>query len=496
MLKILSSQQTNALDDFTIRHTPIASINLMEAACRAFVEWYTQRFDPAQKVGIVCGTGNNGGDGLGIARILQQASYRVNVWVVHGAAKETEDFKKNLDRLKGKVIPADFTVASAIDVFSGCDILLDAILGSGLSRPVEGIYRQAIQSINSSPAIRVAVDIPSGLFADKHSEGDIVKADYTVSFQLPKLSFMFPENHQYVGAWEVVDIGLSKSFVGEAKSDNYYITKKSIKAILKQRSAFAHKGDFGRALLIAGSYGKMGACVLAARAALRSGIGLLTLHVPKVGYPIVQSAVPEAMVSVDTHSEIFSVAPSFNAFNVIGIGPGLGQAEETFPALVKVLGSGKPIVIDADALNMIGSHKALHLIPAGSILTPHPKEFERLVGRWKDDFERLERQIRLAKEMKCIVILKGGCTSITTPEGLTYFNSSGNPGMATGGSGDVLTGILTGLLAQKYSAEETAIVGVYLHGLSGDIATREKGMNSLIASDLIDFLPAAFKDIY
>lgn len=496
MLKILDTKQIRELDDFTIRSTPIASIDLMERACEAFAEWFVERFDPSQKIGMVCGTGNNGGDGLGIARILYDASYHVNVWMVRGPAGESDDFKKNLTRLKDKIKVNDFSELLDEGTFEGCDILLDGIFGSGLSRPAEGIYGQAIRAFNRTKAIRIAIDIPSGLFADRHSEGEIVKAHYTLSFQLPKLAFMFPENHPYVGTWEVVDIGLSRPFIKESRSSYYYLTKKGIKKLHRPRSTFDHKGNYGRALLVAGSHGKMGACILSAQAAVRAGVGLLTVQVPKDGYPIIQSTVPEAMALVDLHDKFFTTSPDLGSFDVIGIGPGIGQAEETGQAFRKVLASGKPMVIDADALNILGIHRdALGLVPAGSILTPHPKEFERLMGSWKNDFERLEKQVSLAKDIKCVIVLKGAHTSIATPEGLTYFNCTGNPGMATGGSGDVLTGILTGLLAQKYSATDASILGVYLHGLAGDLAAIDKGMDSLIASDLVDYLPSAFKEL-
>lgn len=495
MLKILSAQQIRELDVYTIQHEPIASIDLMERACQAFVQWFVQRYDASHKIGIICGTGNNGGDGLGIARLLRDWSYPVSVWIVRGSVKETDDFKINLKRLPQEIKVKDFGDAAKADL-SSCHILIDAIFGSGLSRPAEGSYEQAILAINSSDAVRVAVDIPSGLFPDKHSSGTIINAHYTATFQSAKLSFLLPENHSYVGEWCVVDIGLSKIFLKDVSTPYYYLTRKYVKKILKQRSTFDHKGNNGRALLIAGSYGKMGACILAARAALRAGVGLLTTHVPQTGYSIIQSAVPEAMASVDGHQETFSSPPALDGFDVIGIGPGLGQTEGTLHALRKILEAGKPMVIDADALNLVGAHRELlHVIPPGSILTPHPKEFERISGSWSDDFERLEKQINFSKETKSVVVLKGAHTSIATPDGQVYFNSTGNPGMATGGSGDVLTGILTGLLAQKYTATDAAILGVYLHGLSGDLAAREMGMSSLIASDLIDFLPLAFRNL-
>ena len=496
MLKVLNADQIKSCDAYTIEHEPIASIDLMERACRAFVSWFTPRFTVTQKVGVVCGTGNNGGDGLGIARMLIDWGYSVKVWVVRGEVKNSEDFTKNLSRLSGKTDLFDITSDADQGLFHDRNVLIDAIFGSGLSRPAEGIYAQAIECINKTQAITIAVDIPSGLLSDRHSTGAIVKADYTVSFQLPKLAFMLPENNSFVGAWHLVDIGLSKKYLEEADVSYFFLTRKGVKKKMKPRSKFDHKGNNGKALLIAGSYGKMGACILGARAALRSGIGLLTVHVPPLGYNIVQTSVPEAMASIDVNEKMFTAAGSVEAFDVIGIGPGIGQDQKTAGGFAEVLHHGKPMVIDADALNILSGHRELlHQVPSGSILTPHPKEFERLTGLWSNDFDRLEKQKQLASETKSVIVLKGAHTSIALPDGKVFFNSTGNPGMATGGSGDVLTGILTGLLAQGYSAGDAAILGVYLHGLSGDLACQEKGMNSLIASDLVDQISQAFRKI-
>lgn len=495
MLKILSSQQIRELDAYTIAHEPIKSIDLMERACDVFVEWFMREFASPRKIGIICGTGNNGGDGLAIARLLSEVNYPVKVWIVRGNAPTTEDFKINFERIQGKLDLYDIVSTSDQGLFSDRDILIDAIFGSGLSRPVEGIYEQAINCINQSNAVKIAVDLPSGLMSDKTSTGKIVKADYTILFQLPKLAFLMPENYRYVGDWRIVDIGLSKVFLKEADTSYYYLTKNSIRQKIRKREKFDHKGTYGHALLIAGSFGKMGACVLSARACLRSGVGLLTVHVPKSGYTIVQTSVPEAMASV-YEEDYFSGELQTSGYAAIGVGPGLGQAKETSNALLILLEQGKSLVIDADSLNILAANREwIKQIPSGSILTPHPKEFERLVGSWQNDFERLEKQKQLSIDTKTVVILKGAHSSIASPDGKVYFNSTGNPGMATGGSGDVLTGILTGLLAQGYSAIDAAIIGVYLHGLSGDMAAREKGQHSLIASDLIDYLPAAFKSV-
>ncbi len=496
MLKILNADQIKACDAYTIQHEPVASIDLMERACRAFVSWFTQRFTVTEKIGVVCGTGNNGGDGLGIARMLIDWGYSVKVWVIRGDGKTSEDFARNLSRLPNKVDLSDITSEADQGLFHDCNVLIDAIFGSGLSRPVEGIYGQAIAGINKTRAIRIAVDIPSGLLSDRHSTGTIVQANHTVSFQLPKLAFMLPENNSFVGAWHLVDIGLSKKYLEGVDSTYFFLTRKGVKKKLKPRLKFDHKGNNGKALLIAGSYGKMGACILGARAALRSGIGLLTLHVPPSGYNIVQTSVPEAMASIDVNEKMFTNAGSVDAFDAIGIGPGIGQDQKTAAGFADVLHHRKPMVIDADGLNILSGHRELlKKVPSGSILTPHPKEFERLTGQWPNDFDRLEKQKQLSSETKSVIVLKGAHTSIALPDGKVFFNSTGNPGMATGGSGDVLTGILTGLLAQGYSAGDAAILGVYLHGLAGDLAYHDKGLNSLIASDLVDQIPAAFRKI-
>src|SRR6478736_7964094 len=413
MLKILSAKQTKELDQFTIEKEPIASIDLMERACIAFVDWFGLHFRPDKKIGIVCGPGNNGGDGLGIARMLKELGYSIKVWIVKGDLKESEDFKTNFKRIEGKIGLYEISKESDRGLFTGCDVLIDAIFGSGLSRPAEGIFAQVISCINQTDAVRIAVDIPSGLFADAPSDGAIVHADHTVTFQLPKLAFFFPENHKWVGQWHLVDIGLNKGFIKSTSASNYFVSDRSIKKILRPRDRFSHKGNYGHALLIAGSHGKMGACVLGAKAALRSGVGLLTVHVPTCGYTIIQTSAPEAMASVDSSENYFSSVPENLNYSSIGVGPGLGTNSETVIAFAKILKKfKKPMVIDADALNMLSlNQELLQLIPEGSILTPHPKEFERLAGEWKNDFERLELLRSFSMKLKSIIVLKGAYTS-------------------------------------------------------------------------------------
>lgn len=495
MLKILTTSQIRELDAYTIKHEPITSIDLMERACQAFYSWFIGKFSTQQTIGVVCGTGNNGGDGLGIARLLREQGYDVKVWIVRGSMPESEDFKVNLKRIHGKLPVFEIISETDQNLFTDRAVLIDAIFGSGLSRPADGIYAQAIRCVNNTHTVRIAMDIPSGLMTDKPSEGEVVQADHTITFQLPKLAFLFPQSSRYVGSWHVVDIALSKKFIAAAASDYSLLEENDIKNLLRPRSKFQHKGNFGHALLIAGSYGKMGAAILSARAVLRSGAGLLTVHVPGCGYDIMQISVPEAMVSVDVNEEVLSSFPDTKSYSAIGIGPGIGQDKKTIRAFTSLLeGAQKPLVIDADALNILGiNHELIHLLPKNTVLTPHPKEFERLVGSWKNDFERLKKQIDFSVKTGTIVLLKGAHSSISTPEERVYFNNTGNPGMATAGSGDVLTGIIAGLLSQGYSALESTLIGCWVHGSAGDGASGHFSQISMTASDIVDYLPGAFR---
>jgi len=497
MKKILSVSQIRELDAWTISHEPVAGIDLMKRACKAFVSWFTPSFHTSSRIAVICGTGNNGGDGAGIARLLEAWGYTPHVYITRGR-KESPDFKTNLDRLPASLPVSEITGTEGIE-FDQFDVIIDALFGSGLTRPAEGVEEAVIRAINSSGAVVVSVDIPSGLMADSSSTGAIVQANHTVSFQLPKLSFMLPASGAFVGEWHIVDIGLDKQFIRDAPCSNFYVTRSLVASRIQPRKKFAHKGTFGHALLVAGSYGKMGAAVLCARAALRTGAGLLSVYGPSSGNSILQIAVPEAMFLADAGDQYLTTGLSedFGRYSVIAAGPGLGTHVATLQVFTELMkSSDKPMVVDADALNMLASNPdLLQLLPKGSILTPHPKEFERLAGSWQDDFERLEKQRRLAKETGCIWVLKGAHTSIADTEGNIYFNATGNPGMATGGSGDVLTGITAALLSQGYAPLDAAIVGVYVHGLAGDLAYYERGSHALIASDIVEFIPAAFRKL-
>ena len=498
-MKIFSAEQTHRTDQYTIEHEPIASIDLMERAAGAFTGWVTGHYKPQGRIYTFCGTGNNGGDGLAASRMLIEKGWEVIPYTVKASGKKTPNFETNLRRLRELTEVRNIENEEDLKAeITNKDLIVDALFGSGLTRPVASLHAAVIRFINESPAQVIAIDVPSGLFCDAHSEGgEIVRAKHVVTFQMPKLAFFMPENAPYVGRWHVVDIGLSREFIAKEPATYHYLQKSYVRKLLKQRDRFAHKVQFGRILLIEGSYGKMGAAVLSAKACLRTGAGLVTVHVPECGYNILQTAVPEAMVSADVNDRYIFSVPDLEPYNALGIGPGIDQHIDTYDVLHRILGSyKKPIVLDADALNIIAAHPdLLNKIPEGSILTPHPGEFKRLAGSWVHDFERLEKQMAMSKQYKIFIVLKGHYTGISTPEGKVYFNSTGNPGMATGGSGDVLTGILASLLGQYYQPGAAAVLGVYLHGLAGDLASELRGEEALIASDIVDHLSDAYHEL-
>lgn len=497
-MKLFSAEEIRLWDQYTIEHEPIFSIDLMERAAGKCVEWLERNNYTDKTFQIFCGKGNNGGDGLAIASMLAERKFPVAVHILEFGHKGTDDFQINLARLHQHP-ETDIRFVQTEDnfhEFNKSDIIIDALFGSGLNRGLEGVTASLVNHINRSGCEIISIDIPSGLFTDRSSlEETVVKASHTLSFQCFKQAFLVAENSEFIGEVHILDIGLHADFLQTAISQSELIDDSLIRSVYKPRNRFAHKGNFGHALLIAGSYGKMGAAVLSAKACLRSGVGLLTCHIPKCGYDILQASIPEAMVMTDFNSS-FNTKPDddLSKYKSIGIGPGIGTAIETKNMLREILESyNAPVVLDADALNSIASQKdLLKIIPALSILTPHPKEFERLFGATANEFDRIELALQKSKELNIIIVLKGHHTLIATPGGKRFFNSTGNAGMATGGSGDVLTGILTGLLAQGYSSTDAAILGVYIHGLAGDMAAEEKSMEAMIAGDIIGHLPDAF----
>ena len=496
-MKVLSPQQIRDADAFTIKNEPIASIDLMERACKAFVSEFQKSINTDSPVWVVCGTGNNGGDGLGIARMLIEQGVQVEVWLSGYHENGSPDFKANLERLHTLQKTRDAATISTEKAPKNL-VVVDALFGSGLSRPLEGQAVELVAFLNGLDCQRVAVDIPSGLFCDKPQNGfPAFKAHLTISFQAPKLAFLLPENYPYAGRWKIVDIGLSADYLAGVDTAYYYQKEGDADLLVPRRPVFAHKGDAGRVLLVSGSKGKVGAAILAASACMRAGAGLLTVHTPGCAVIPLHSSVPEAMVEEDPHYDFVThLSPEgLQAYDTVAIGPGIGTHAATAGALANLLKAvSSPVVMDADALNIISQNKALLAsIPPNSVLTPHPGEFRRLVGSWANDYERLEKQIEFSKTHQLIVVLKGAFTSISTPAGEVFFNSTGNPGMATAGSGDVLTGMVSGFLSQGFSPIKSTRIAVFCHGLSGDLACERTGEYSLVASDIIDSLPIALR---
>lgn len=498
-MKIFRSEQIRQLDALTIQNAPVSSIDLMERAAGKIFRWITERFDRSRTIFILIGPGNNGGDGLALARMLFLHGYTVEPCYISFAARTTAEWEINRKRLEESgVILKIVKEPDQIPFLTSESIVVDAIFGSGLTRPVEGLAAEIIRMINGSGALTVAIDVPTGLFCEDNSGNipeNIIRADHTLTFQFPKIAFMFADNAQFTGEWQVLDIGLHEATIRNTLTSYYYVDRQHVKPLLKNRNKFDHKGRFGHGLLIAGSYGKMGAAVLSARACMKTGIGLTTCHIPSCGYTIMQTAVPEAMAVTDASEYFISDAGETGKFDAIAIGPGIGTGKVTQEAMGKFLKDcTRPLVIDADALNILSMNRDLmQYLPEGSILTPHPGEFDRLAGKSESGYERMMKQVKLSADFKCIVVLKGANTSISMPDGKVLFNSTGNPGMATGGSGDVLTGMLLSLLAQGYDAADASVAGVYLHGLAGDIAAGEASYESIIASDIINSIGTAFK---
>ncbi len=502
MIKILPVEKIRDADAYTIKNEPIASIDLMERAVFQCFEWIIKKKPTQKSIKIFCGTGNNGGDGLVLARLLAAAKFNIETYIVRFSKKSSADFQTNYERLKSMQQSNILDIIELNDIpsISPEDLVIDALFGSGLTKPPEGIAASTIMAINQSKAIVISIDIPSGMFSDSLTDtrkGPVVFADYTLTFELPKFSFFFPESDVMIGQWHVLPIGLSSVFINAEKVNHYLIEQQDVSTILIPRKRFSHKGQYGHALLLSGSCGKMGAAVLASQACLRAGAGLLTTHIPQVGYNIIQTAVPEAMVSIDESETHLTGINNIENFDAVAIGPGIGQAEETAGALKNIIQTvRKPFILDADALNILSENKTwLSFLPAGSILTPHPREFERFAEKATNSMDRNEIQRQFSIKYGVYVILKGAFTCISTPQGNCFFNPTGNPGMATAGSGDVLTGILLGLMAQGYSSIDTCILGVYLHGLAGDYAAKQKSPEAMIASDITANLGRAFKQL-
>ena len=502
-MKIFTNTQIHELDQYTIEHEPISSVDLMERAAKAITRTISEQWSNSTPVVVFAGPGNNGGDALAVARMLAESNYHVAVYLFNISSHLSADCATNRQRLRDcKQIKAFIEVTQEFEPpqLEADTLVVDGLFGSGLNKPLAGGFASLVKYINASPSQVVSIDLPSGLMSEDNTynvRSNIIRADLTLTLQQPKLAFFFPENQAYIGRLRVLDIRLSEEGIQKIDAQYNIIEENEIRPLLMDRDRFAPKGNMGNALLIAGSYGMGGAAVLATKACLRAGAGKITVHSPKRNNMILQISVPEAVVHLDQEETIFSEAIDTEDYQALGIGPGLGQSETTAIALIAQLRRTQcPAVVDADALNMLANHRAwLMQLPKGLIFTPHPKEFDRLEGHSADSYERLTKARELAERLQGYVILKGHHSALCCPDGHVTFNSTGNAGMATAGSGDVLTGIITALLARGYQQKEACLIGMYLHGLAGDIATRQLGMESLIASDIIQYLPQAFLKI-
>lgn len=499
-MKVLSAEQIREADRYTINNEPVSSVQLMERASALCAQWLLNRYNGDQTFRIFCGNGNNGGDGLCIARLLLQHKRKV-VAVLVGDAAPSADNVVQLQLLHATENAEVLKYYSGSEVESNeNEIVIDAIFGSGLNRQPENEFADAIKAINKSDATVVAIDIPSGLcadFNDDQSTDCIVKADFTLTFHAPKFTFLISDYSDYVGEFIVLDIGLMKSFTEKVKSFAEYFTMEEAGALLHHRSKFSHKGTFGHALIVAGSEGKTGAAILSSRAALRTGAGLVTAFVPIISRDVMQAAVPEVMVIAGEENNFIAGRIPATRFDAVGVGPGLGTDNSVVTSLKLLLNEFQgPMVWDADALNILAENKTwLEFLPPLTILTPHPGEFDRLTMKHTSGKERLKTQIHFAQRYNVIVVLKGAHTSVAFPDGSVTFNSSGNPGMATAGSGDVLTGLITSLLAQGYNRSQSAMLGVFVHGIAGDIAASVSGQEGMIAGDIVDHIGGAMRMI-
>jgi len=487
-------------DKATIKKNGITSIKLMERAANLCFQWLQQRVKPNDvKIHIFCGVGNNGGDGLVITRYLMENNYNVTSYIVNFSQKRSKNFLINYEHVKDiGDWPEVISNENEFPDIEENDLVIDALFGHGLSRAPEGFTKKLIQHINQQQVFTLAIDLPSGLYSNKtvEDEKNVLKANHILTFQYPKLAFFLSENKNFLESWEVIDIGLDNDFVESLHPILNYTTKNDILPIYKFRKKWDHKGSFGHSLLIGGSFGKIGAITLASKSALKIGSGLVTAYVPKCGYQIIQTAIPEVMTEVDS-DDVLAYFNFKTKATVIGIGSGMGTAEKTAKGFEKFIKENKiPLVIDADAINLLAKDKnLLNFLPVNTVLTPHPKELERLIGNWKNDYDKLSKALEFAKKHDCILVLKDAITAIVTKDA-TYFNSTGNPALATAGSGDVLTGIITGLIAQNYTPLDAAIFGVYMHGLTADLGSLEIGYETFTASSILDYLPNAFISLF
>lgn len=488
-MKIFTTQQIKEIDRLTMRYEPISSEELMERAALVLYGWLAARVDPSTRIVVLCGSGNNGGDGLALARLLHLNGFWVEVF--HLVSERcSPEFALNLERLQQLHLHVNalHDTAPLPPLPPNC-LVVDALFGAGLSRPLQGPLAALVEHINASEARVVAIDMPSGMMGEQHrAEHPTVRAHVCLTLGQPKLSLLLPEAEVAAPRWEVLDIGLHPQALAEVSTPFLMPTAADIGAMMRPLSPFAHKGSQGHVLVVGGSTGTMGAALLCAQGASRSGAGLVTAHVPEAALPLLLQRQPEVLSSCGER-----IAP--RRYTAAAIGPGLSTSDGAVRLLIELLEQPSlPLLLDADALNIIAQRTELWAkVPKGTVITPHPKEFERLFGPTTSGYERLQRARQAAQQHGVVVVLKGAYTQVCLPNGEVHINPTGNAGMACGGSGDVLAGLIAGLLAQGYSPERAAIVGVFAHGLSGDLAAQKLGPLGMNSTDIANFVAEALK---
>ncbi len=503
-MKLFTTEEIRAIDRRTIEQEGVPSLELIERVAEGVADEISSRWRSNKPTMVFAGPGNNGADALGAARLLFERGFRPEVFLFNiGGDKLSTDCAASRDRMLAEV--PDIIFHEVKDRFSMPKIttnhlVIDGLFGSGLREELQGGFKSLVQYINDENATVVSIDLPSGMFGDWNPQivnRNTIHATLTLAIQFPRISFFIPDNAELIGEWKIIDIGLSEKAIATSPANFCLVEQRDVHRRLRHRKEFASKADFGSGILYAGSYGMMGAAILAARGALRAGVGKLTVNSPKCGYQIMQSSVPEALFRHNRGEiNIIDIHPERD-FSAIAVGPGIGTNELTVKAVKDFLASiNQPVILDADALNCIAIKPSiLNTIPVLSILTPHAGEFDRLFGPQPSAEARLRKAIEMAKYYNILIILKGRYTAIVRPDGKVYFNSSGCPAMATAGSGDVLTGVLLSMLAQGYPAELASLIAVCVHGLAGEMAAAEQGEYGVTAGDIASYIGKAISEI-
>ena len=501
MRKILTSKQMHEVDAYTVKSEQISSLDLMERASKTVADVIMDLFGTDRRMFVFAGPGCNGGDALAVSRMLAHSAYEVHVFLFNPKGRLADDCRTNMERLllMDNVDFHEVTSEFTPPALSATDVVVDGLFGTGLSAPLSGFFANLVHVINASASTVVSIDVPSGLMTEDNSSNNlshVVRADMTLTFQLEKLSYLFAENESFVGGLRVLDIGLVDPDCNATSTPYYIYERKDAEETLKRRSKFAHKGTFGHACLIAGKKGMAGAAVMAAKSCMRSGVGKLTVHTNADNLFPLQCVVPEAILDIE--EAVFFSSPFLSShYDALAIGPGLGTSDITKSAMAQQMVSfNTPMVLDADALNILSANPQLiKSVPQDSILTPHKKELAGLIGKTSNSFEELQLTRELARNNGFYIIIKGAYSATVTPEGNVFYNTTGNAGMATAGSGDVLTGVILALLAQGYTSLQAATLGVFLHGSAGDLAAEALSEEGMTATDIIEYLPLAFKSL-